>query len=112
MGFLFLLFCFIEAFPFGPVDNGRKGYFLVVFLLQSILDIAIVVVGKGNILILNQSLFDPELSDNVLLYLSAYASSWPFSLVFDGKVLRIFPVDFEKLEEPPLGNLKYLQDIL
>ncbi len=105
MGFLFFLFCFIEAFSFSPVDDGGKGYFLVVFLLQPILDIAIVVRVKGNIFTLNQSLFNSELSDNVLLYSLAYSSGRPFSFVFDGEILRIFSVAFEKLEEPSLGNL-------
>jgi len=74
MGFYLLPFDYIEFFPLGPTDDGGKGYLLVVFPLKLILNVAVVVESHRHIFILDQSFGDGELSDNVLLYPSAYSS--------------------------------------
>ena len=90
----------IETVFLCPVYDGWQGNLLSVFVIKLVLDIAVVIKSDRHILVFNESLFQAQFFDNVLLDFLIYLSGNPLSVVGEREAIRIISVFFKELKEP------------
>lgn len=99
-----------EAMLFGSTDDGRKGYLLVIGLPQTIFDVAVIIGGQRDVLVLDNVFFDGEFKEQILLK-GLGDSGRGGSMVLDGEMVRIFSVLSHESKKPSLLNAKNLLEM-
>ena len=96
-----------EAVLFGSADDGGEGYFLVIGLPQTIFDVAVVIGGQRDVLVLDNVFFDGEFKEQILLK-GLGDSGRGGSMVLDGEMVRILSVLSHESKKPSFFNSKDL----
>jgi len=99
-----------ETMLFGSTDDGRKGYLLVIGLPQTIFDVAVIVGGQRNVLVLDNVFFDGELKEQILLK-DLGDSGRGGSMILDGEMVRIFSVLSHESKKPSFFNSQDLLEV-
>ena len=99
-----------EAMFFGSTDDGRKGYLLVIGLSQTIFDVAVIIGGQRDVLVLNNVFFDGEFREQILLK-GIGDSGRGGSMVLDGEMVRIFSVLSHESKKPSFFDSKDLMEM-
>jgi hypothetical protein len=99
-----------EAMLFGSADDGGKGYFLVIGLPQTIFDVAVIVRGQRDVLVLDNVFFDGEFKEQ-MLFKGLGDSGRGDSMVLEGEMVRIFSILSHESKKPSFFNSKHLLEV-
>jgi len=99
-----------EAMLFGSTDDGRKGYLLVIGLPQTIFDVAVIIGGQRDVLVLDNVFFDGEFKEQILLK-GLGDSGRGGSMILDSEMVRIFSVVSHESKKPSFFNPQDLLEV-